>query len=128
MSRFSRSSNPTLNPEVFTQHSYGSAANAMTFQGTINKIGFLFLLAFVAASFTWKMTYANPLSAKGIMMLGAIGGFIMALITCFSKQMPDLPPLFTLYLKVYFLEGFRPYLISFIKELFFRLCFLRFQH
>lgn len=84
MGRFSRSSNPAMKAEIFQRE--GGATNAMTFNGTLNKIGFLTLLLFVAASFTWKMTMANPSSASGFMMLGGIGGFILALITIFSKQ------------------------------------------
>ena len=84
MSRFSRSSNPAMRADIF--QNAGGASNAMTFNGTLNKIGFLTLLLFVAASFTWKMTYANPSSSMGFMMVGGIGGFILAMITIFSKQ------------------------------------------
>lgn len=84
MSRFTRSSNPTLRPEIFERYQMGSSANTMTVSGAINKTFLLLVLAFFAASFTWRMTHTNPGMAQSLMMLGIIGGFITALITVFS--------------------------------------------
>ncbi|MFZ5949848.1 MAG: Bax inhibitor-1/YccA family protein [Candidatus Rifleibacteriota bacterium] len=85
MSRFTRSSNPTLRPEIFENYqTQASGSRTMTVNGAANKTFFLLLLAFVAASFTWRMTLENPGTAYSLMMLGLIGGFITALITCFS--------------------------------------------
>lgn len=83
MSRFDRTSNPAFKSEYF-ESAFTGQARAMTVQGAINKIAFLLLLAVVAASFTWRMTYESPLSAQSFMILGLIGGFITALITIFS--------------------------------------------
>jgi uncharacterized YccA/Bax inhibitor family protein len=82
--KFDKSGNPALNESMF-QGSHESTAGKMTVAGAINKTLFLLILAFVAASFTWRMTYSNPSAAQGLMILGAIGGFITALITIFSK-------------------------------------------
>jgi uncharacterized YccA/Bax inhibitor family protein len=68
---------------MFEGHHAG--AGAMTVSGAINKTFFLLVLAFFAASFTWRMTYTNPGAAQGFMILGIIGGLITALITVFSK-------------------------------------------
>lgn len=85
MSRFTRSSNPALKPEMFERFQAGAAnSRTMTVNGTTNKTFFLLLLAFFAASFTWRMTSENPGLAQSLMMVGAIGGFIIALITIFS--------------------------------------------
>lgn len=84
MSRFTRSSNPTLRPEIFERFQATAGGRTMTVNGATNKTFFLLLLAFVAASFTWRMTHANPGIAMSLMMLGMIGGFITALVTVFS--------------------------------------------
>lgn len=85
MRRYTRSSNPTLRPEVFERYQATSAASdAMTVSGTINKTFFLLLIAFFAASFTWRMGHSNPGMAQSLMIVGAIGGLILAIITCFS--------------------------------------------
>ncbi|GAB4282655.1 MAG: Bax inhibitor-1/YccA family protein [Candidatus Rifleibacteriota bacterium] len=84
MSRYTRSSNPTLRPEIFERYQATAGGNAMTVSGAINKTFFLLVMAFFAASFTWRSTFSNPGMAQSLMMLGIIGGFITALITCFS--------------------------------------------
>ena len=85
-----RTSNPALNPKVFDN--YGSASmtgqSIMTIQGTINKIGMLLLLAFLAAAWSWIL-YLRGASASTMNLItfgGAIGGFIAALVTIFKKE------------------------------------------
>ena len=85
MSRFDRSSNPAMKAEYFEQAHTGAGA-VMTVQGAINKIAILLVLAFASASFTWKITMENPLSAQGLVFAGAIGGLIMAIITIMSPS------------------------------------------
>ncbi|MGM0599504.1 MAG: Bax inhibitor-1/YccA family protein [Candidatus Rifleibacteriota bacterium] len=85
MSRFSRTSNPAMKPEIFERAGTGQT-NAMTINGATNKSFFLLLLLFVSASFTWRMAYANPASVQGLMLLGIIGGLITAIITIFSPS------------------------------------------
>ena len=51
----------------------------MTIEGTVNKTTMSLLLLMAAASYTWMHPY------PGLMMLGFIGGFIMAIITIFKK-------------------------------------------
>jgi len=59
----------------------------MTINGTINKIGIMLLLVIAAAAYTWKMVMGtNPAPAGTLAMVGAIGGFIMALVTVFRPQ------------------------------------------
>ncbi len=81
---YDRSSNPTLKPEIFEGYQGASNARTMTVEGATNKTFFLLLLAFAAASFTWRTTYENPGMAQSLMVLGIFGGLITALITCFS--------------------------------------------
>lgn len=82
---FDRSSNPAMKPEYF-QSTFAGAANVMTVQGTINKIGFLLILLLTSGSFTWKMAMEGSASTSSLMYLGIFGGLITAFITIFSPQ------------------------------------------
>ena len=73
-----RSGNPALNPKTFTS-AIQDGSGTMTIGGTVNKTAMSLLLLMATASYTW----ANP--SGGLMILGFIGGFIMALITIFKK-------------------------------------------
>ena len=81
-----RTSNPTLSDKVFERAGYGSG-DAMTINGTVNKMGILLLLVVVPAAWMWNqvMSAWEPSQALGPAMLGAIGGFVMALVTMFKK-------------------------------------------
>ncbi|TYP95182.1 putative membrane protein, YccA/Bax inhibitor family [Fodinibius salinus] len=75
------SGNPTLTEETFKQGTTtGSAEQRMTVAGTINKTVALFLILLLGASISW---YAP---SQLLMIGGAIGGFIVAMITIFKKE------------------------------------------
>jgi uncharacterized YccA/Bax inhibitor family protein len=79
-----RSANPALNPKTFTGlPSVG--AEAMTVQGTVNKTGVLFLCVLATAAWAWNQTTAGEDVTPWI-AIGAIGGFIVALVTIFKKN------------------------------------------
>jgi len=82
-----RTSNPTLNDNVFRGDGRAFlAGDSMTVQGTVNKSGVLLLLVLLTAAYTWRM-YFTAADSLGIWVLGgAIGGFIVALVTVFKKQ------------------------------------------
>ena len=95
-----RTSNPALNPQIFqAARSYG-AEGSMTIQGTVNKSFILLFLLLVSASWVWGMVFqpapaleglgtVAPRSSSavgGLMMLGAIGGFIVAIVTAFKRE------------------------------------------
>jgi uncharacterized YccA/Bax inhibitor family protein len=87
-----RSANPVLNKKTFTDFtSTYEQAETMTIQGTVNKTALLLLLVLVGASYTWKMFF-NAIEGYGVasvtpwMIGGAIGGFVVALITVFNKN------------------------------------------
>lgn len=86
--RAMRSSNPVMTGRIYEKAGGLSAgASAMTINGTINKIGIMLLLVIGAAAYTWKMVMgADPAPAGTLAMVGAIGGFIMALVTVFRPQ------------------------------------------
>jgi len=83
-----RSSNPVMTGKIYEKAGGVSAgASVMTINGTINKIGLMLLLVIAAAAYTWKMVMgANPAPAGTLAIVGAIGGFIMALVTVFRPQ------------------------------------------
>ncbi len=82
-----RTANPALNDKTFEGFgSYAASNQAMSIQGTVNKTGILLLLAMFTASIAWSKY--NPQMAgetlggvKPLMGVGAIGGFIFAIIT-----------------------------------------------
>ena len=81
-----RSANPALNKKTFSNTGATSSEGTMTIQGTVNKVFIMLFLVVIAASYTWKLMDAqNPSALTGYMIGGAIGGFIVAIITVFKK-------------------------------------------
>lgn len=114
-----RSGNPALQESTFLDIGTGSVvrrdADAMTLNGTVNKTGLLLLLALLTAAFAWSQTLTpegEVLPAARLYLLGgAIGGFIVAMVTIFKAQWsPVTAPLYAL------LEGFFLGAISAIYE------------
>ena len=108
-----RSGNPALKESTFLDLGTGAVVTrdggAMTLNGTVNKTGFLLLLSLLTAAFAWNQsTIALPngemTAAAGAAVYvigGAIGGFVLALVTVFKKEWsPVTAPLYAL------VEGF----------------------
>lgn len=75
------SGNPTLSEETFQQvGDVRSGDGTMTISGTINKSSILFLILMLGASISWYLP--SQLFIWG----GAIGGFIVAMVTIFKKE------------------------------------------
>ena len=84
-----RTSNPTLLPATFTGYGYVAESQAMTVQGVVTKTGILLVLALLTAGWTWFRFYQsgeNPNSVSVPMMIGVLGGFILAMVTVFKKE------------------------------------------
>ena len=86
-----QSGNPALNKNTFLDVANGALVShgddAMTINGTVNKTGFLLVLVLVGAMYSWSQ-YTGPASANALyplMIGGAIGGLVLALITAFKK-------------------------------------------
>ena len=80
-----RSNNPVLKEKVFA----GAipTGETMTIQGTVNKTGLLLLFVVVAAAWTWGMGHSEtPEAASAWVLGGALGGFVVALVTIFKKE------------------------------------------
>lgn len=84
-----RSANPTLNANTFTGYSqpYG-AAETMTIGGTVNKTGVLLFLCLVPAAWIWQKFFAanDPTVVYPYLIGGALGGFVVAMVTVFKKD------------------------------------------
>jgi uncharacterized YccA/Bax inhibitor family protein len=86
-----QSGNPTLNKNTFLDSASGTVVsrdNAMTINGTVNKTAFLLVLVLVGAMYSWSK-FSGPASLDAIyplMIGGALGGFVLAMITVFKKE------------------------------------------
>jgi uncharacterized YccA/Bax inhibitor family protein len=83
-----RTSNPALNAKTFTDVRRDPNAPVMTLEGTINKSALLLFLVIVPAAWVWaqvRATFDQSVAGQWI-LVGAIGGFVVALVTVFKKE------------------------------------------
>lgn len=79
-------SNPALRENIFMNRS-AIGAQRMTIEGTTNKAFILLVLALLTASYTWQMVRtAGMQSAYGLMIGGAISGFVIAIVLAFKTE------------------------------------------
>ena len=84
-----RSGNPALSDATFDKSSYAEAnwwdeeSNLMTIEGVAEKTGFLLLIT----AFTAIMTAFSMPEASSLILIGALGGFVVAMIVIFSGSM-----------------------------------------
>jgi len=83
-----RTANPALRDSTFTTF-VRQTENVMTLQGAVNKSFILIALLMISAGWTWINAVPSPGEPPsfGLPMAGAIGGFIVALITIFKKTL-----------------------------------------
>ena len=83
---FRRSGNPALSDSTFRSEG-NVTGQSMTLQGTVNKTGILLGILVLTAVYTWNLFFqtGNPAAVMPIATGGAIGGFILAMITIFKK-------------------------------------------
>ena len=74
--------NPTLSQNTFTEAGRVVTSEAMTVQGTVNKTAILLALTAGAAAYTWH----GQAALGSLWIVGALGGFIMAMVTVFKKE------------------------------------------
>jgi uncharacterized YccA/Bax inhibitor family protein len=105
-----KTSNPALGSKTFQNlpgSGYGGtgyggtidAAARMTLGGTVNKTGILLVCAFATAAWVWHLFLQSRDMAdvSPYLLLGAFGGFIMAMVTVFKKEWsPVTAPLYAL--------------------------------
>lgn len=78
-----RSGNPALKESTFRGLPVAAEGEGMTIEGTVNKTYVLFLLLIVGVA---GAVIADESALYGLMMLGAIGGLITAVVTVIRKQ------------------------------------------
>ena len=85
--------NPVLSEKTFSNlRSYGPV---MTLDGAVFKSGLLLLIACVTAAITWVGCLGNPALATPMMLGGALGGFVVALVLTFKQSWaPVLAPVY----------------------------------
>ncbi len=99
-----RSGNPALNQDIFLSERSFDRGDAMTIQGTVNKTALTLFILSAAAMFVWHRAFTGQ-SVQGLMIGGALGGFVVAMITIFKKTAaPITTPLYGL-LEGLFLGG-----------------------
>jgi len=99
-----RTSNPALNSKSFGGFVGGSVGvdprtassrtaetgvpGAMTIQGTVDKTAILLALTIFAAIWPWKLLFdtRDPNVVLPWIMIGSVGGFVLALVTIFKKS------------------------------------------
>jgi uncharacterized YccA/Bax inhibitor family protein len=86
MPRLFRTSNAALNAKTFEGQQADTGA-VMTLQGTVNKTGILLIFVFLSSAWTWGLARSeSPEAVIPWILGGAIGGFIVALITIYMKD------------------------------------------
>jgi uncharacterized YccA/Bax inhibitor family protein len=101
-----KTSNPALGENTFRGGSGGGygfgaidASARMTIGGTVNKTGLLLICAFATAAWTWYrfMETRDITQVAPMLTIGAIGGFIVAIVTVFKKEWsPVTAPIYAL--------------------------------
>ena len=92
-----RSGNPSLKDESFKKFQGAVTGRRMTIQGTVNRTFILLLLLLITFIYSWNQFLSSPDSAMLLILIGAIGGFVVALITIFvPKISPVTAPAYAL--------------------------------
>ena len=94
-----KSNNPALSENKFRSTTLDSVItqdNAMTIKGTINKFGFLTLMVLASSFYSWK-EFADGGNVMPLVLTGAIGGLIVAMVIIFKQQWsPYLAPFYAI--------------------------------
>lgn len=85
MALFEKSGNPALQESMFQRTIPIAGEGTMTFRGTMNKFIFVFLLTMCSAAYSW-FTFQRGGSIGGLMALGTLGGFALAIIMSFKMN------------------------------------------
>ena len=91
-----KSGNPALSEKNFSGTIITDNREVMTVRGTLNKFGFLFLMVMGTAFYSWK-EFSQGGNVTPLMITGAIGGLIVAIVIIFKKEWaPFLAPAYGL--------------------------------
>ncbi|WP_203332889.1 Bax inhibitor-1/YccA family protein [Planococcus beigongshangi] len=92
-----RSGNPSLKKDAFENFDNSGSGETMTIGGTVNKTLILILLVLITFVYSWNQFATSPENVLPLILIGAIGGLLIALITIFvPKASPFIAPLYAL--------------------------------
>lgn len=92
-----RSSNPVLQDDTFSRGYLSSDAETMTINGVVFKTLILVLFALLTAGWTWIKFFqsgGNPASISALVMVGAIGGLVLAIATSMKPEWASVTAIF----------------------------------
>jgi uncharacterized YccA/Bax inhibitor family protein len=81
-----RSGNPVLSNSTFTGESRSGYSRPMTLAGVINRSVVLLLLVAGTATGVWAYSDSHPSVIYPMVMIGAFGGFAVAMVTSFKRD------------------------------------------
>ena len=90
--RMQSTSNPALSKSVLERSTTSAGSGVMTVNGALNKTAILLLLVVLSAAYVWNIFYNQFSMEEGVqavqgwLIFGAIGGFVVALVTIFKKD------------------------------------------
>lgn len=93
-------SNPVLTDKAFPRQRDLNLGQPMTMQGTVIKTFLLLAVVMLSSLFTWNLFLksGNPAAVNGLMIIGAIGGLILAIATTFKQTWaPITAPLYAAF-------------------------------
>ena len=126
-----KSSNPTLTAKIFDKslHENASAFGVMSIRGTMNKFGFLLLMVMASAMYVWNIySEGNVSTATTLMIAGAIGGFVLAIVMMFKPTWAGyIAPAYGI-LEGLFIGGISAFFNAMLIELHYRRFFSSFQN
>ena len=92
-----RSGNPSLKADSFEKFTDAGTGRKMTIQGTVNRTFILLMLLLATFVYSWNQFSTNPDSILPLILVGGIGGFVVALVTIFiPKVSPFTAPIYAL--------------------------------
>jgi uncharacterized YccA/Bax inhibitor family protein len=89
--------NPAMSEAVYRRAGLAAApSQAMTVRGTVLKTALLVAILLATAAYTWSQAAkGSAAAAYGLLVVGALGGFLMALVTVFvPKASPFTAPVY----------------------------------
>jgi uncharacterized YccA/Bax inhibitor family protein len=105
-----KTSNPALSERRFAERAWDGVGERMTIEGTANKVGILLILCLVSALFTWSQvgitSGGEVYGVGGWLVGGAIGGFIVAMVTTFKPEWSGVTAPMYAVLEGFFIGGF----------------------
>ena len=82
-----RSGNPVLSNSTFTDVSQPYYSRPMTLTGVIHRSVLLLLLVAGTSAGVWVYSHSHPSAIYPMVMIGTLGGFAVAMVTSFKKNL-----------------------------------------